>query len=256
VAEPLDLHASIRDFWDRDAEVYDRSPTHAGTDPVEAAAWRGILLRHLPPPGSKILDVGAGTGAMSLLLASLGFEVTGLDLSPAMLEVARRKADALGLSIATVVGPAAEPPSGPFDAVVERHVLWTTPDPVAALRAWREVAPHGSLACYEGVFGRRRPLDRARSAAIRVVRAAYRLPPEHHGDYDPAVVAALPLASMAPAPLLAAVREAGWRQPVMERLPDVEWARRLGARPAILGWLTRVPHFAVLARAAGISFER
>src|SRR5205814_8988919 len=103
------------------------------TEPVEAAARRATLLRHLPPPGARVLDVGAGTGAMSLLIASLGYDVTALDLAPAMLEVAARQTERLGLAIPTVARPAVEPPPGPFDAVVERHVLWTTPDPVAAL---------------------------------------------------------------------------------------------------------------------------
>ena len=41
---------------------------------------------------------------------------------------------------------AASPPGGPFDAVVERHLLWTLPDPGAALVAWRQAAPTGRLA--------------------------------------------------------------------------------------------------------------
>ena len=31
-----ETHDRLRQFWDLDAEVYDRSPTHAGTEPVEA----------------------------------------------------------------------------------------------------------------------------------------------------------------------------------------------------------------------------
>ena len=60
---------------------------------------------------------------MSLLAAELGHGVTALDLSPGMLAEARRKADRLGLDIETVVGPAQEPPPGPFDVVLERHLL-------------------------------------------------------------------------------------------------------------------------------------
>jgi SAM-dependent methyltransferase len=42
-----------------------------------------------------ILDVGAGTGAFSIPLATRGFEVVHVDFSPAMLEIARRKADGM-----------------------------------------------------------------------------------------------------------------------------------------------------------------
>ena len=42
------VHDRIRDWWDRDARTYDRSASHAMTDPVEAAAWRAALQRFLP----------------------------------------------------------------------------------------------------------------------------------------------------------------------------------------------------------------
>jgi hypothetical protein len=45
-----------------------------------------------------------------------------------------------------------------------------------------------------------------------------------------------------------AVAEAGWRRIRIERLRDVEWARRI-ASPFPLGWLETVPRFAVVAEA-------
>ncbi|HEY6679972.1 MAG TPA: class I SAM-dependent methyltransferase, partial [Actinomycetota bacterium] len=101
-----DLHGSIRDWWDADAHHYDRSVGHAISDPVEAAAWRAALRRFLPAPPSRVLDVGAGTGSLSLLAAELGHEVTALDLSEGMLDRARRKAEERGSAISFVVGAA------------------------------------------------------------------------------------------------------------------------------------------------------
>jgi SAM-dependent methyltransferase len=244
-----DLHDRVRRWWDLDAETYDHSPTHGGSEPVEAAVWRGILLRHLPPPGSRVLDAGAGTGAMALLLVELGHDVTALDLSPEMLGRLREKAEARGLSIRTVVAPATEPPPGPFDAVVERHLLWTVPDPVAALRAWRRVVPEGRLVSYEGIFGGQDPLSRARGWMAEGVRRLRRVPPDHHGSYEPDLLATLPLAGrMGPRAMLEVAGEAGWSRLRIERLRDVEWARRLAA-PPMLGRLEGVPHFALLAQA-------
>ena len=146
-----DLHERLRRFWDEDARTYDRSPSHAASDPVEAAAWREILRRHLPEPPASVMDVGAGTGAISLLLAELGYRVTAVDLSPGMLARAAEKAAERGVELTTVAAPATTPPAGPFDAVVERHLLWTTPDPVAALSAWRKVvAPRRSRGAVRG----------------------------------------------------------------------------------------------------------
>jgi ubiquinone/menaquinone biosynthesis C-methylase UbiE len=130
-----DMERRIRTWWDEDAGTYDRSPSHAASDPVEAAVWRAALVRLLPPPPAKVLDAGAGTGAMSLLAADLGYRVTALDLSEGMLERLRAKAAERDLKIEVVHGPADTPPKGPFDAVVERHLLWTIPDPGGVLAA-------------------------------------------------------------------------------------------------------------------------
>ena len=56
--------------------------------------WRAALLRALPERGANVFDVGAGTGALCLLAAELGYEVTALDVSEGMLSKARAKAKA------------------------------------------------------------------------------------------------------------------------------------------------------------------
>jgi len=140
-----DMEHRVQAWWDEDAGTYDRSPSHAASDPVEAAAWRAALLRLLPPAPATVLDAGAGTGAMSLLAADLGYKVTALDLSQGMLDRLRAKAGERDLKIEVVQGPADKPPKGPFDSVVERHLLWTIPDPGGVLTAWRAAAPRGRL---------------------------------------------------------------------------------------------------------------
>src|SRR3954454_13417603 len=136
-SDAMEPHDTIQRWWEDDASVYDASVGHAISDPIEAAAWRRALAGTLPDPVARVLDVGTGTGSLALLIAELGHAVTGLELSEGMLERARSNADDAGASIVFVHRRAEEPPAGPFDAVVERHVLWTVPDPVVALRAWR-----------------------------------------------------------------------------------------------------------------------
>lgn len=237
----------IREYWDLDAETYDRSAIHALSDPAEAAAWRAVLRRNLPEPGARVLDSGAGTGAITILLAELGFRVTALDLSEAMLARARHKADARGLDVDFVVGPANRPPDGPFDAVVERNSLWTNPDPVATLAAWREVtSPGGRLLVLEGVHGAE-PLHSIQEAASGILRRLLRIPHDHHAHYEPDVLAHLPLAGrMSPGPLIEAVEEAGWRAVRLERLRDVEWARRR-LPPRAVHIVESIPLFALAA---------
>jgi SAM-dependent methyltransferase len=245
-----ELDHRIRTYWDRDAATYDRSLGHGIDHPVAAGAWCAALARHLPPPPSSVLDVGAGTGAMSLIAAELGHRVTSLDISPGMLAHAGRKATERGLPLETLVGAADEPPPGPFDAVIERHLLWTLPDPVEALSRWRSVtAPGGRLVLYEGRWGSPDVASRARRAAAHLGRRLVGTGSDHHAPYDQEVLSSLPLAGGADIEtLMGAAGQAGWRAVRIERLPDVEWAYRI-ASPPLLGWLETVPRFAILADA-------
>lgn len=244
------IHDRIRDWWDEDAATYDASAGHALSDSVERAAWRAALERALPPSPSRVLDVGTGTGALALLAAELGYEVTGVDLSAGMLAKAREKAAATGLEVSFVEGAAGEAPEGQFDAVMERHVLWTLPEPVAALRVWRErVVPGGRLAVFEGSWGGEGPFVEARESLEGFLRRAFGLEDAHHGPYPPEVLEHLPLRSTSsPAPFIAAIHDAGWTRVRIARLRDVEWAveRR---DPWPLGLLGRRTRYALIADA-------
>jgi ubiquinone/menaquinone biosynthesis C-methylase UbiE len=246
----VDVHDSIREYWDRDSATYDRSPGHAVSDPVEAAAWRAALRAALPEPPARVLDAGAGTGALAILTAELGFAVTALDLSPGMLDRARSKAAERRLELAFVVGSASEPPEGPFDAIVERHVLWTLPDPAAVLTAWRRVtAAGGRLVLLEAIWGRQDLLATVQQRATRLARSIAGVPDDHHAPYPSEVLERLPLSRMpSPEPLVRLVHEAGWRGVRIRRLRDVEWARRL-QHPWPLGWLEHLPRYVLVADA-------
>lgn len=142
------LKASIVKAWDRGVEDYDELIAHGRLTRTEADAWKAVLVRLLPPPASKILEVGAGTGVMSLLLAELGHRVTATDISRGMLDEARRKANERRLTIAFEIVDAESLPFGEksFDVVFGRHILWTLPHPDRALEEWHRVLrPGGRL---------------------------------------------------------------------------------------------------------------
>ncbi len=79
----------------RFAEVYDRImadvPYSRWADYI-TSLWR---VHELTP--STVLDLACGTGSMTLLFASNGYRVTGLDASPNMLDIARAKIRSHGL---------------------------------------------------------------------------------------------------------------------------------------------------------------
>ncbi len=138
-------------LWDSIATRYDGlRPDQGLTDPAIRAAWLGLLNQYVLA-ASRILDVGCGTGSLSLLLASAGHTVVGIDFAPAMIDVAQRKGGAATFLVQDAAAPQFAPAS--FDAVISRQVLWALPDRASALRNWAElVRPGGTIVLVEGRF--------------------------------------------------------------------------------------------------------
>jgi SAM-dependent methyltransferase len=111
------------------APVYDDFTSHHDYD-----LWLGELLPRLRAHGlggTRLLDVGCGTGKSFLPMLAQGWEVTACDLSPSMLELARAKAgDAAKLSVADM---RELPVLGEFDLV------WALDDAVNYLLSGEEL---------------------------------------------------------------------------------------------------------------------
>ncbi|MFJ6667245.1 class I SAM-dependent methyltransferase [Streptomyces sp. NPDC091383] len=145
--------------WDARAARFDDEPDHGLRDPAVRAAWAARLSSWLPGHPAEVLDLGCGTGSLSLLAAEQGHRVTAVDLSPAMLERARAKL--AGHPAEVLCGPAEAPPVGEhrFDVVLVRHVLWALPGQARALRRWRRLLrPGGRFVLVEGVWGELHPV--------------------------------------------------------------------------------------------------
>jgi len=130
----------VKTYWDFRSDSYDNSPGHSGFVDI----WRTVLSETFKGK-MKILDVGCGTGFLSLILAELGHEVVGIDLSEGMLSKARKKAEENGYDILFKLGDAENLPfdDDSFDAVVNRHLLWTLPNPDKAIMEWGRVIKNG-----------------------------------------------------------------------------------------------------------------
>lgn len=145
-----------RQYWDEAASSFDEEPDHGLRNPVILEAWTNFLRAALPDTKATILDIGCGTGSLSVVLAGLGHRVTGIDLSASMIDLARAKAAKLGFDIQFGVMDAAVPvlPHRRFDAIVCRHLLWTLPEPKQVLQRWAELLKDTSrLILIEGYWG-------------------------------------------------------------------------------------------------------
>jgi magnesium-protoporphyrin O-methyltransferase len=111
-----------------------RATVRAGRDKM-----RSILLSYLPDDlhGRRILDAGCGTGALAVEAARRGAQVTAIDLSPTLIQLAReRLPQRLGAgTIDFRVGDMLDPGLGRFDHVVAMDSLihYRAADTVAAL---------------------------------------------------------------------------------------------------------------------------
>ncbi len=76
-------------------ERYDRGIHRLSGGTIDAIYE--LVASQVARPKTRVLDVGTGTGGVALACAARGAHVVGIDLNPAMLEIARRKAKAEAL---------------------------------------------------------------------------------------------------------------------------------------------------------------
>jgi ubiquinone/menaquinone biosynthesis C-methylase UbiE len=109
----------------------------------ERRAFRTMLDR--VPVDQRVLDVACGTGRFLEELASRGYRATGVDISPQMLEVARRRVERQSLVDGVGLGDAEHLPfdSASFDGVTCMRLYHKVPSPIR-VRMLKEVRRVGS----------------------------------------------------------------------------------------------------------------
>ena len=108
------------------------------------------IARQFPEraPGSlRVLEVGTGPGFFAILLRELGYDVTTIDLTPAMLEEAKKNAGELADKICWMEmnAEALDFADGNFDVVLCRNLTWNLPHPDKAYSEWSRVLKPGGL---------------------------------------------------------------------------------------------------------------
>ena len=138
----------VREIFDASAAQYDKGM--AFTEKLffgDGRAWACSQAR------GQVLEIAIGTG-LNLPFYPADVELTGIEISPAMLEIARRRAKSLGRQVKLVVGDAQALPFSDqsFDTVVCTIALCSIPDDRQAVaEAWRVLRPGGSFVALEHV---------------------------------------------------------------------------------------------------------
>ncbi|PWE32413.1 ubiquinone biosynthesis protein UbiE [Maritimibacter sp. 55A14] len=156
-----------------------------GMDAILSVVSAGLLDRGAIRPGERVLEVGCGTGANSLLLAeAVGpkGEVLALDISEPLLARAAARRDAAGLTqpeFRLADAQTAALPKAHFDLLISRFGVMFFADPQAAFANMRTALARGGrlvFACWAGIEGNpwfRLPRD------VAANRLGWPDPPEH-----------------------------------------------------------------------------
>src|SRR3984957_16977467 len=121
------------------------APLEAITTPCAArlVKWAGVRS------GQRVLDVACGTGVVSVTAARLGAKVTGLDLTPELLERARHNSKVANVEVEWREGDAEKLPfdDGAFDVVLSQfgHIFAPRPN-LAIAEMLRVLKPGGTVA--------------------------------------------------------------------------------------------------------------
>ena len=140
-------------YWTGRASGYSEV-NQAELETEQRKKWRDCLqaeiARQFPGIAASqlhILEVGTGPGFFAILLCELGYEVTAIDLTPAMLEEAKRNAGSMSGSIRFMEmnAEALDFEDASFDVVISRNLTWNLPHPNAAYAEWVRVLRPGGL---------------------------------------------------------------------------------------------------------------
>lgn len=140
-----------RSVWDPKAEEWAARIGDEGDDnrryQSDPVLWR--LAGDVK--GLRVLDAGCGSGYLTLKLAARNAKAVGVDISPRMIEVARRRAASRGARVEYRVDDAsklATVPAGSIDLVVSNYVLMDANDLDGCAAAFaRVLAPRGRAVC-------------------------------------------------------------------------------------------------------------
>lgn len=141
--------AEVARLWDENADLW-TAEVRAGNDLFREVFNLPVFLDFLPDlAGFEVLDAGCGEGHNTRLFARRGAKMTGIDISPRLLDAAQKREEAEPLGIKYVVrsftnlsGLADES----FDAAVSTMALMDGPDfPAAARELYRILRKGGGL---------------------------------------------------------------------------------------------------------------
>jgi 2-polyprenyl-3-methyl-5-hydroxy-6-metoxy-1,4-benzoquinol methylase len=144
--QPFDVTAFYGDRYWFDHQIRDLGTpdivARSRTDLADRAAhWMRSLLRFVLPP-AKVLEIGCSHGGFVAMMSQAGFDATGLEINPSIVNLARTT---FGIEVLTGPIESQSIPAGTFDAVVMLDVIEHLPDPATTLTRCLDVLKPGGV---------------------------------------------------------------------------------------------------------------
>ncbi len=149
----MDLEKENKEYWLKRAPGYSEV-NQEELSGIQHHTWKEFLCKQIQerfpdrePSEIKVLDVGAGPGFISIILAEAGYQVTAVDFAETMLEQAKLNAGQLADKITFFQGDAMALPfdKEAFDVVFSRNLMWNIPFPEKAYDCWISILKPGGL---------------------------------------------------------------------------------------------------------------
>ena len=154
----MDLQERIKHGWEISAEGYSKNVVPDDFLSPAKEVWTELILSKAPA-GRKlmILDVGTGPGVFPTLLTLAGHDVTGIDISPNMLEQARMNSAKYGVQPEYLIMDSQnlEFEENTFDLIISRNVVWIMEYPEKAYASWlKALKPGGKIIVFDSGHGK------------------------------------------------------------------------------------------------------
>ncbi len=140
-------------YWTNRADTY----TLVNLDELQGIQknnWKHLLKEEISkrypdraPADIKVLDIGCGPGFFSIILTEMGYSVTAIDYTEAMLIEAKKNAGLLSekISYHRMNAEDLDFSDETFDVIISRNLTWNLKNPETAYSEWSRVLKRGGL---------------------------------------------------------------------------------------------------------------
>lgn len=146
-----EINKEISNYWTKRSYDYDKHLGHMFHSNDEKEIWKSFLKNAIGNEKKLILDVGCGTGFLSILLKELGHDVIGIDISKGMLNIAKKNSNYLKIPFLLGDSNTVNFLPETFDIIISRHLLWTLQNPKETISTWKKtLVKGGSIIIIDG----------------------------------------------------------------------------------------------------------